>query len=294
MGIFSRRLCRHLCRRLSFGLMTLFGLARRGYFIPYRYAGDIPKTPETESYPWLESEFSKHEAEFAEILRLAEGHADALMRFDGASPPLPRWQQDWYPRLDGVAAYCLIRKLRPSRIVEVGSGHSTRFFHAALSDAALSDGGGNCDFHAIDPAPRADLTQLEGLTLHRNSLQKQGFSLFGGFRSGDVLAIDSSHIAVPGSDVDRLFGEIVPRLPRGAYLAIHDIFLPDPYPEGWRWRGYNEQGMVAALMAGGGFRPVWSSRYAATRMRATVDAGVVGRLPHETGAHETALWLAKV
>ena len=31
-------------RRLAFGLATVLGLARRGYFIPYRYAGDAPES----------------------------------------------------------------------------------------------------------------------------------------------------------------------------------------------------------------------------------------------------------
>jgi len=129
MGIFSRRLCRHLCRRLSFGLMTLFGLARRGYFIPYRYAGDIPKTPETESYPWLESEFSKHEAEFAEILRLAEGHADALMRFDGASPPLVdvAYRCGYFDQSHFIRDFRRVTGLPPGRFLRQEAGMARLF-----------------------------------------------------------------------------------------------------------------------------------------------------------------------
>ena len=31
-------------------------------------------------------------------------------------------------------------------------------------------------------------------------------------------------------------------------LHVHDIFLPDPYPAAWDWRGYNEQAAVAPLI----------------------------------------------
>ncbi|HLB80698.1 MAG TPA: hypothetical protein VJJ77_09345, partial [Dongiaceae bacterium] len=33
---------RALARRVGLGLPTVFGLARRGFFIPYRYAGRLP------------------------------------------------------------------------------------------------------------------------------------------------------------------------------------------------------------------------------------------------------------
>ena len=46
-------------RRISFGLSTLFGLAPRGFFIPYRYAGGV-EAP--ERYPALEPIFADAEA----------------------------------------------------------------------------------------------------------------------------------------------------------------------------------------------------------------------------------------
>ena len=46
---------------------------------------------------------------------------------------------------------------------------------------------------------------------------------------------------MPGSDVDLLLNEVLPQLRPGVLIHLHDIFLPDPYPAGWAWRGYNEQ-----------------------------------------------------
>ena len=48
--------------------------------------------------------------------------------------------------------------------------------------------------------------------------------------AGDILFIDSSHIAMPGTDVDRLFLDVLPRLPSGVLVHVHDILLPDAYP----------------------------------------------------------------
>ena len=37
-------------RRLRFGLTTVLGLAQRGFFIPYRYAGDVPPAGARPAY----------------------------------------------------------------------------------------------------------------------------------------------------------------------------------------------------------------------------------------------------
>ena len=46
---------------------------------------------------------------------------------------------------------------------------------------------------------------------------------------------------MPGTDVDHLFLDVLPRLARGTLIHIHDITLPNAYPSVWEWRGYNEQ-----------------------------------------------------
>ena len=74
---------------------------------------------------------------FAAHLEAIEALAPALEAIGGDSPPAPRWNQDWFPRLDAAAAYTMVRRHRPARIVEVGSGHSTRFIARAVADGAL-------------------------------------------------------------------------------------------------------------------------------------------------------------
>ena len=58
---------------------------------------------------------------------------------------------------------------------------------------------------------------------------------------------------MPGTDVDFLFNQIFGQLKAGVIIHIHDIFLPDDYPQSWEWRGYNEQLGVAALLQGQGY-----------------------------------------
>lgn len=272
-------------RRLRFGLLTVSGLARRGFFIPHRYAAAI--APRQPTYAALEAVLAHHHDAMADTLATINSFDEALTALDGP-PPRPRWSQDWFPRADGAAAYALVRSRRPARIVEVGSGHSTRFMAQAVLDE-----GCDCAITAIDPAPRAAIDALPVRAV-RTTVQQAGDDAFASLAAGDVLFIDSSHVLMPGTDVDVLFNRVLPRLPAGVLVHVHDVFLPDDYPEAWAWRGYNEQLAVAALLHGGGYVPLWASHYAATRMADAVAKSVLGRLPLPAGAYETSLWLEGV
>lgn len=271
-------------RRLRMGLQTLFGLKRQGFFIPYRYAESV--APEQPVYDAIAARFAAAEPAFLDLLQAADAFGDDLLKIatDGAPAPAPRFGQDWFPTLDAVAAYTMIRRHAPRRIIEVGSGHSTRFLARAVADA-----GWTTRITAIDPQPRA---ALPGVDFVPAIVQTADPALFAALQPGDILFVDSSHILMPGSDVDWLFNRILPILPAGVLLHIHDIFLPDDYPPGWLWRGYNEQQLVGALLAGG-FEPLFSSHYARTRMAQAVSGSIIGRLPHVAGALPASLWLVK-
>ena len=272
-------------RRLRLGLLTVTSVAQRGFFVPYRYADTvINQQPE---YAEIAAIFSSHEPDFARTLKLIDQVSDTLTTFSGP-PPSPRWAQDWFPRSDGAAAYAMIRHHKPSRIIEVGSGHSTRFMVQAIADGDFS-----CAFTAIDPAPRAAIDALP-VRLIRQTVQDVDSEVFAPLIAGDVLFIDSSHLLMPGTDVDLLFNRVLPRLPAGVFVHIHDVFLPDAYPKAWQWRSYNEQLGVAPLLQGNGFAPLWSSHYAVTRMKEQMAKSVIAALPLPKGAVESSLWLRKL
>jgi hypothetical protein len=90
-----------------------------------------------------------------------------------------------------------------------------------------------------------------------------------------------------------LFSNVLPILPAGVIIHIHDICLPNDYPTAWRWRGYNEQQGVAALLAGNGFEIMWSSAFANAFMKDSVTASIANDLPLVNGSIETSLWLRK-
>lgn len=267
---------------------TVLGLARRGYFIPARYAGAMPASGSLPPYEPLETVLAGSAATFERWLARIDDHAVALGAIGSDAPPAPRWDQDWFPRMDAAIAYAIARAEKPARIVEIGCGHSTRFFARAVADEGLATA-----ITAIDPAPRADLAGLPQVTLVRAALHETDLAAFAELTAGDILAIDSSHILMPGTDVDVLLNRILPTLPAGVLVHVHDVFLPDDYPADWAWRGYNEQQGVAPLLVGGGWRIEFASHYVATRMARQAGATVLGRLPLRDGAHEASLWLRK-
>lgn len=269
-------------RRLRFGLATLLGLKPFGFFIPYRYAGGARPL----DYPALRPLFESARSCFEEMLDAIESHAEDLRRILCGNGPA-RFDQDWFPRLDAAVAYAIVRREKPRLIVEIGSGHSTRFMARAVSDGHL-----DTRIVCIDPAPRASLAELP--VKHVASLLHEADpACFKALAPGDILFVDSSHIAMPGTDVDRVLLDILPRLPSGVLVHIHDITLPEAYPKAWAWRSYNEQIAIGALLQGGAYEIVFSSAFVARELLSRDVKGVIGELPLSPGGFETSLWLRK-
>ncbi|MEQ8370192.1 MAG: class I SAM-dependent methyltransferase [Alphaproteobacteria bacterium] len=291
---------------------TLLG-RRRGVFIPYRYAdalrlngagsADGGADSDAPAYPEMATVFAACDAEMAALLETVESHAADLLVIagedghdqthaagkdsDAGARRGPRFDQGWFPTLDAAVAYGLVRREQPKRVVEAGSGHSTRFLARAVRDGGLATA-----ITAIDPAPRAPLPA--GVRHIAGLVERSGTAPWDGLEAGDLAVIDSSHVAVAGGDVDFLFGRILPRLAEGVVVHVHDVFLPDGYPAAWAWRGYGEQSLVAALLAGGGWRVLFASHWAAQRFAQSIAGGVVRRLPHHPAAQPTSLWLRKI
>ncbi|ETW98279.1 MAG: hypothetical protein ETSY1_19350 [Candidatus Entotheonella factor] len=111
-------------------------------------------------------------------------------------------------------------------------------------------------------------------------------------RSGDVLFIDSSHEIGVGNDVIFLYLQLIPRLPQGTLIHIHDIFLPYDYPRSWvideRW-GFTEQYLVQALLTySDAFEVIWASYY----LQQTLPQFAI-YFPHAQHRTGKSLWLRK-
>lgn len=165
--------------------------------------------------------------------------------------------------LDSRTLFAALREMRPRRMIEIGSGFSS-LLTADVNHRFL---GGRLDMTCIEPYPRSFLRNgIPGLTrLIEARVQDVPLETFAALESGDVLFIDSSHVAKTGSDVNYIYFEIFPRLRPGVLIHIHDIFLPGDYPKEWvvdlgiHW---NEQYLLRALLTHShGFEVLFGSAY---------------------------------
>src|ERR671918_1649746 len=166
-------------RRLGMGLATLLGLRPRGFFIPHRHADRVVR----DGYPSLEAPFAARAGAFLDLLAEIDGWVPNLLAMRGPAPA-PRLDQDWFPALDAAAAYAIVRRTKPQRIVEVGSGHSTRFLARAIADGQLAT-----SLTCIDPAPRAPLRGL-AVDWLPVLLHDAPEARFVALQAGDILFID--------------------------------------------------------------------------------------------------------
>jgi hypothetical protein len=134
-----------------------------------------------------------------------------------------------YPVVDATILWCLLRRLRPRHVVELGSGASTRVTAAALAENARD--GAPAELDVYDPYPGPGLPPATGL--HRVRAQDVPRDAFARLGAGDVLFVDTTHTVKLGSDVNFVVLEVLPRLAPGVIVHFHDIFLPYEYPRGW-------------------------------------------------------------
>ena len=159
----------------------------------------------------------------------------------------PCWgPQRFFSSLDAVALYGMLVEFRPKRLIEVGSGYSTKFARCAIQQNGLST-----HITSIDPFPRVEIDQICDRVI-RQPLEDVNPNIFEELQPGDFLFIDSSHRTFTNSDVTIVFMELLPRLREGVLVHVHDIFWPYDYPPEWNGRYYSEQYLLAAYLLGAG------------------------------------------
>jgi hypothetical protein len=152
---------------------------------------------------------------------------------------------------DAEALYCMVRHFKPRTIVEVGCGQSTVVAHFAIADAKAEDSRYSCRQICYEPFENPWLEDL-GVEVKREVIEKSDLSLFRSLCPGDIVFIDSSHALRPMGDVEFEFLHILPNLPKGVIVQVHDIFSPRDYPAQWlnvERRFWNEQYLLEAFLS---------------------------------------------
>jgi len=202
-----------------------------------------------------------------QIQRARDFSKHYLPELDWSSQPSDdsyHYNNGYFESCDAEVAYCMVREWKPRRIIEIGSGFSTRAMAQALRVNQEQDGISG-ELITVDPFPeRLPTNGLRSkITVVPERVQRLDLNLFESLGADDVLFIDSSHVVSTGSDVVREYLQILPRLKPGVLVHVHDIFLPSDYPRNavlenlWFW---SEQYLLQAFLSfNTQFEVLWSA-----------------------------------
>lgn len=177
----------------------------------------------------------------------------AQLPFKSEKSPGLRYHYDnpAYAYCDAISLFCMIRHLRPGKVVEIGSGYSScvtldtndLFFNGSIATTF------------IEPFPELLLSLVkeedrQSIEIIPSPLQDVRIEVFEQLSAGDILFIDSTHVSKVNSDVNRIFFEILPCLAPGVYIHFHDVFYPFEYPKEWIYEGraWNESYLLRAFL----------------------------------------------
>lgn len=152
---------------------------------------------------------------------------------------------------DADFLYNMIRYLKPKRIIEIGSGHSTLMAIQAIKKNKLLDVNYICEHICIEPYEQPWLEDKK-VKLIRTKVEEIDKDLFKELEENDILFIDSSHIIRPQGDVLFEYLELLPIVNHGVYIHIHDIFTPKDYLDSWvkeKILFWNEQYLLEAFLS---------------------------------------------
>jgi hypothetical protein len=161
---------------------------------------------------------------------------------ESSDPACPIWNNNWFSSVDARLLYATIAAYRPAKIVEIGSGNSTRFARQAIKDFGLQT-----ELVCVDPQPRVGIESVAD-RIHRASLLDVQGDEFSRLQRNDILFLDGSHLVANGTDCTRFFLEILPEIPAGVFIHVHDIHLPFEYSEGMSKMFFAEQYLLASAL----------------------------------------------
>jgi predicted O-methyltransferase YrrM len=245
------------------------------YVSPGHFYSPIPSIEDIERAATAPASFSgidlREDRQLALLEKLSRYYAEIPFPAEKNQRFRFAFQNPSYSWGDAIILFCMIRELKPRRILEIGSGHTS----ALILDTNERYFGGGIDCTFVEPHPQLLLSLLRPDEDHdprliARKLQDVNLTLFDTLEAGDILFVDSSHVVKAGSDCQLLFSDILPRLNPGTIIHFHDVFDRFEYPPEWlrEGRGWNEQyALRAFLQFNSEFRIKLYTSYLITRYR---------------------------
>ena len=194
---------------------------------PGHFYSPIPNLNEVQKY--RSRLFDDKKVEIGEIDLQQSDQIQLLYQFEPLYKDLPFTEQKKTPYRyyyenpafsygDAIMLYSLLRLIKPRRYIEVGSGYSSCV--ALDTDELFLDQ--KTAFTFIEPYPKLlysllNKNDLKRITVIPNNLQDISVEHFSELSENDFVFFDSTHVCKAGSDVQYIFSDILPILPKGLY-----------------------------------------------------------------------------
>jgi hypothetical protein len=223
-----------------------YELRRQHFYLPFP---DVERLPDLWTEPRDLTGVDLRLQEAGELLKELE---PLIAEFSVATAARPAFLDNGgYESVDAEVLYGLLRKLKPARVVELGSGASSHVID--LARRANEDDGQPLTHTIYDPYPFGNpMGPVSAATVHALAAEDLDIGVIDALQAGDILFVDTTHTVKTGGDVVRIFLDLVPRLAAGAYVHVHDVFLPYEYPRKWvvdDRRAWAEQYLLQAFLA---------------------------------------------
>jgi predicted O-methyltransferase YrrM len=135
-----------------------------------------------------------------------------------------RRQGPGFTIVDAMVLYMTLRREKPARYVEVGSGLSTSYAWLAAQKNAAE--GRPMEMTVLDPFVSEATRALLGVEVLAREAQDVPADWYGRLQAGDILFIDSTHIVRLDGEVPHLVLEVLPALNPGVLVHVHDVHFP--------------------------------------------------------------------
>jgi hypothetical protein len=230
-----------ILRKLYLSVISSHRLAVLDYSIE-------PKTfyPQNKPHQKLKEFIATNDEKYKALLKKALDYSSSFFSIKDAAvekdPLQPAWNNDYVPGLDIVMLYTLLNTFQPKKYVEIGSGTTTKTAYKARKENNLQ-----FSITCIDPFPRQEIKAVAD-DWQEEYIQKASLELFKNLSENDIVFFDGTHTLLPNSDVTWFFLEVLPILPTGVVVQIHDIYIPYDYPQFMLDRYYSENYILGAVL----------------------------------------------
>jgi hypothetical protein len=181
--------------------------------------------------------------------------ADELLTLDGGVVEGHTYhygnQNAMFGQGDADALYSFIRAFKPNTVMEIGCGQSSVVTQLAIRKNKIEDTTYAPSHICFEPFHNGWLDKI-GVDLRSKKIEDVDLEIFRDLRANDVVFIDSTHVLRPDGDVEHELLRILPILPAGVLVHIHDIFTPWNYSKKFLRedrRFWTEQYMLEAFLS---------------------------------------------